>query len=86
MARVLQGNPTFTNCPIAHVPCYRGALVEIELMIGFLLVFEVMELQENYMEELYGLSAYKLTWMLCCYFSCIARNLYMSNMHILQLS
>jgi hypothetical protein len=40
-------------------------------MIGLLLVFEVMELQGNYM-KLYDPGEYKLTWMLCCYFSCIA--------------
>jgi hypothetical protein len=41
-------------------------------MIGLFLVFEVMEPQGNYMEEHYDLGEYKLTWMLCCYFSCIA--------------
>jgi hypothetical protein len=44
----------------------------MELMIGLFSVFEVIKPQENYMEELYGPSEYKLTWMLCCYFSCIA--------------
>ena len=39
-------------------------LLEIELMIGFFTVFEVIEPQRNYMEELYGPSEYKLTWML----------------------
>jgi hypothetical protein len=48
----------------------------MELMIGLFLVFEVMEPQRNYMEELYGPGEYKLTWMLCCYFSYIARILY----------
>jgi hypothetical protein len=33
-------------------------------MIGLFSVFEVMEPQENYMEELYGPGEYKLTWML----------------------
>ena len=33
-------------------------------MIGLFSVFEVIEPQGNYMEELYGLSEYKLTWML----------------------
>ena len=33
-------------------------------MIGFFTVFEVMEPQGNYMEELYGPGEYKLTWML----------------------
>jgi hypothetical protein len=53
-------------------------------MIGIFSVFEVMEPQGNYMEELDGPGEYKLIWMLCCYFACIARILYMSNMHILQ--
>ena len=38
--------------------------MEIKLMIGFFTVFEVMEPQGNYMEELYGHGEYKLTWML----------------------
>ena len=33
-------------------------------MIGLFIVFEVMEPQGNYMEELYGPGEYKLTWML----------------------
>ena len=33
-------------------------------MIGLFSVFEVMEPQRNYIEELYGLDEYKLTWML----------------------
>ena len=33
-------------------------------MIGLFTVFEVMEPQEKYMEELYGRGEYKLTWML----------------------
>jgi hypothetical protein len=33
-------------------------------MICLFSVFEVMEPQGNYMEELYNLSEYKLTWML----------------------
>jgi hypothetical protein len=37
-------------------------------MIGLFSVFEVMEPQGNYIEELYGSGEYKLTWMLCCYF------------------
>jgi hypothetical protein len=41
-------------------------------MIGLFSVFEVLEPKGNYMEELYGPSEYKLTWMLCCYFFCIA--------------
>jgi hypothetical protein len=65
-------------------PYSKVALIEIELIIGLFSVFEVMEPQGNYMEELYSPGEYKLTWMLCCYFSCIACILYMSNMHILQ--
>jgi hypothetical protein len=42
-------------------------------MIGLFLVYEVMDPQGNYMEEFYDPAKYKLTWMLCCYFSCIAR-------------
>jgi hypothetical protein len=45
-------------------------------MIGIFSVFEIMEPQGNYMEELYGPGEYKLTWMLCCYFSYIARLFY----------
>jgi hypothetical protein len=87
MARVWQENPIFTNRPIGLVSLLQScALVEIELMIGLFSVFEVMEPQGNYMEELYYPGEYKLTWMLCCYFSCIARILYMSNMHDLRLS
>jgi hypothetical protein len=41
-------------------------------MIDIFSIFEVMELQGNYVEELYDPGEYKLTWMLCCYFSCIA--------------
>jgi hypothetical protein len=41
-------------------------------MIGIFSVFEIMEPQGNYMEELYDPGEYKLTWMLCCYFSYIA--------------
>ena len=37
-------------------------------MIGIFIVFEVMEPQENYMEKLYGLGEYKLTWMLVVVF------------------
>jgi hypothetical protein len=46
-------------------------LVEIELMIGIFSIFEVIEPQGNYMEELYDPGEYKLTWMPYCYFSCI---------------
>jgi hypothetical protein len=41
-------------------------------MIGLFSVFEDMKPQGNYIEELDGSGEYKLTWMLCCYFSCIA--------------
>jgi hypothetical protein len=41
-------------------------------MIGLFSIFKIMDSQENYMEELYDSGEYKLTWMLCCYFSCIA--------------
>ena len=41
-------------------------------MIGLFSVFEVMEPQENYMEELYDSGEYKLKRMLYCYVSCIA--------------
>jgi hypothetical protein len=54
-------------------------------MIGLFSVFGVMEPQGNYMEELYTPGEYKLIWMLCCYFFCVARILYISNMHVLQL-
>jgi hypothetical protein len=57
-------------------PCYRVALIEIELMIGIFSIFEVMEPHENYMEELYNPGEYKLTWMLSCYFSYIAHLFY----------
>jgi hypothetical protein len=71
------GNPIFTNCPVAPIFLLKScALVEIELMIGLFLEFEVIEPQRNYMEELYGLGEYKLTWMLCCYVSCIAHLFY----------
>jgi hypothetical protein len=41
-------------------------------MIGIFSIFKVMEPQGNYIEDLYDPSEYKLTWLLCCYFSCIA--------------
>jgi hypothetical protein len=55
-------------------------------MIGLFLVFEVLEPQGNYMKEFYDSGEYKLTWILCCYFSCIVYLFYISNMYILQLS
>jgi hypothetical protein len=62
-------------------------------MIGLFSVFEVMEPQRNYMEELYDPGEYKLTWMLSCYFSYIAYLFYIyqtyifcsSNKYILEL-
>jgi hypothetical protein len=57
-------------------PHSRVALIEIELMICLFSVFEVMEPQGNYMEELCGPGEYKLIWMLCYYFSYIARILH----------
>jgi hypothetical protein len=51
-------------------------------MISLFSVFEVMEPQENYMEELYDPGEYKLTWMLCCYFSCIAYLFYIYQTYI----
>jgi hypothetical protein len=53
-------------------PYFKVVLVEIKLMIGLFSVFEIIEPQGNYMEELYDPGEYKLTWMLCCYFSYIA--------------
>ena len=53
-------------------PYYRVVLVEIELMIGLFTVFGVIEPQGNYIDKLYSSGEYKLTWILCCYFSCIA--------------
>ena len=53
------------------IPYSIVVLVEIELIIGLLSVFEVMKPQRNYMEELYDSGEYKLIWMFCCYFSCI---------------
>jgi hypothetical protein len=48
-------------------------------MISLFSVFDAMEPQENYMEELYGPGEYELTWMLCCYFSYIALHVYFIN-------
>ena len=52
-------------------------------MIRLFTVFEVMEPQGNYREELYGPGEYKLTWMLVVAFSALHVYLYISNMHIL---
>ena len=46
-------------------------MIEIELMIGLFTVFKVMEPQGNYMDEFYGSSEYKLTWMLVVAFSAL---------------
>jgi hypothetical protein len=55
-------------------------------MIGLFSVFEVMKPQGNYMEELYGLGEYKLTWMLCCYFVYIKQACFATLMkYILEL-
>ena len=50
-------------------------------MIGLFSVFEIMEPEGNYMEELYDPGEYKLTLMLCCYFSCIAYLFYIYIKH-----
>jgi hypothetical protein len=63
-------------------PYSRVALVKIELIIGLFSAFEVMEPQENYIEKLYDPGEYKLTWMLCCYFSCIRRLFYIYQTYI----
>ena len=53
-------------------------------MIGIFSIFGVMEPQGNYMEELYDLSEYKLTWMLIVTFPALhIYFIYISNMHIL---
>ena len=53
-------------------------------MIGFFTLFEVMEPQGKYSKELYGLSEYKLTWMLIVTFPAWhVYFIYISNMHIL---
>ena len=53
-------------------------------MIGLFKVFEVMEPQRNYMEELYGPGEYKLTWMLVIAFPALhVYFIYILNMHIL---
>ena len=53
-------------------------------MIGLFIVFKVIEPQGNYMEELYSLGEYKLTWMLVVAFLALhIYFIYISNMHIL---
>jgi hypothetical protein len=44
----------------------------MELIICLFSIFKVMEPLGKYMEEFYALGEYKLTRVLCCYFSCIA--------------
>jgi hypothetical protein len=63
-------------------PCFRVVLLEIELMIGLLSAFKVMEPQRNYIKELYDLDEYKFTRMLYCYFSCIAYLFYIYQLCI----
>jgi hypothetical protein len=60
-------------------------------MIGIFSVFDVIKPQENFMEEPYDPSEYKLTWILAVTFPAlhiyyIYIYIYISNMHILQLS
>jgi hypothetical protein len=50
-------------------------------MICLFSAFEVVEPQGNFMEELYNLGEYKLKWMLCYYFSCIAYVFYIYIKH-----
>ena len=45
-------------------------------MIELFSIFEVMEPQGNYMEELYNPGEYKLTWMLCCYYFIYIKHAY----------
>ena len=45
-------------------------------MIGRFTVFEVMEPQGNYIEELYGPGEYKLTWMFVVVFSALLFYIY----------
>ena len=52
-------------------------------MISLFSVFKVIELQGNYMEELYDLGENKLTWMLVVTFLHCTSILYISIMHIL---
>ena len=51
-------------------------------MIDIFSLFEVMEPQGNYMEEIYNPSEYKLTCMLCCYFFYIAYLFYIYQTYI----
>jgi hypothetical protein len=51
-------------------------------MIGLFSVFEVMEPQGNYIEELYDPGEFKLIWMLCYYFSYIAYLFYIYQTYI----
>ena len=62
MVQSVTGNFLFTSRPIAHVSLlWSCALIEIELMIGLFIIFEVMKPQGNCMEELYSPDEYKLT-------------------------
>jgi hypothetical protein len=51
----------FNEVMLGCLSLFRIALVEIELMIGLFSVFEVMEPQGNYIEELYDQGENKLT-------------------------
>jgi hypothetical protein len=55
-------------CRPSHNYCFLILELCLELMICLFLVFEVIELQRNYMEEFYDSCEYKLTWMLYYYF------------------
>jgi hypothetical protein len=50
-------------------------------MMGIFSVFEDIEPYGNYIEELYDPGEYKLTWMLCSYFSYIAYLFYIYIKH-----
>ena len=67
-------------------PYFIVVSVEIELMIGLFLVFEVIEPQGNYMEELYDPGEQTHIDALLLLFLHRISILYISNMHILQLS
>ena len=63
-------------------PCSSVALVEIELIIGFFLVFVVMEPQGNCIEKLYDPGEYKLTWMFVVAFSALHIYFYIYQTYI----
>jgi hypothetical protein len=52
-------------------------------MIGFFLIFKVIEPQENFMEEPYDLGEYKLTWMLAVTF--LALHVYIKHAYFVTL-